>query len=185
MMVRLTGPVTLCCGFDASVAWMVMFDVPATVGVPVTVQLFGVNANPAGSVPTVTVQVYGVVPPVTPTVPVYGVPTTPLGRLASVSVRFPGVVIVIWSGPVTVCCGVDASVTCSVMFVIPAKVGVPLMVQLFCVNPAGRGPTVVVQVYGVVPPVARIVAKYGTPTVPFGRVVNDRVSGGTVAGLMV
>ena len=47
-----------------------MFDVPAVVGVPVTVQLFGVNANPAGRAPTVTEQVYGVVPPVTPTVPV-------------------------------------------------------------------------------------------------------------------
>lgn len=69
-IVRLTGPLMLCCGFDASVAWMVMFDVPAVVGVPVTVQLFGVNANPAGRAPTVTEQVYGVVPPVTPTVPV-------------------------------------------------------------------------------------------------------------------
>jgi len=35
---------------------MVMFDVPAVVGVPLTVQLFGVNVNPAGSVPTVTEQ---------------------------------------------------------------------------------------------------------------------------------
>jgi len=133
-----------------------MFEVPAVVGIPVTVQLFGVNANPAGSgaPPAKTVQLYGVVPPVTPTVPVYCTPTAPLGRLASVSVRLPGEVIVISSGPVTLCCGFEESVTCSVMLEIPAVVGVPLISQLFCVNPAGRGPTVVVQVYGVVPPVA-------------------------------
>ena len=56
VIVRLTGPLTVCTGFDASVAWMIMFDVPAVVGVPVTVQLFGVNANPAGNVPVVTEQ---------------------------------------------------------------------------------------------------------------------------------
>ena len=69
-----------------------------------------------------------------------------MGRLARVSVRLPGEVIVIASGPVTLCCGFEESVTCSVMLVVPAVVGVPLMVQLFCVRPAGSGPTVVVQV---------------------------------------
>ena len=160
-IVRLTGPLTLCCGFDASVAWMVMFEVPAVVGVPVTVQLFGVNVNPAGSVPTVTEQAYGAVPPVTPIVPVYGTPTAPFGRLANVSVRLPGEVIVRLNGPLILCCGFDASVTCAVMFEIPATVGVPLIVQSFCVNPAGNVPAVIVQVNGAVPPLVRIVAKYG------------------------
>jgi hypothetical protein len=158
-IVRLTGPLTLCFGFDASVAWMVMFEVPAVVGVPLTVQ--PVSVRPAGRAPPVTVQVYGAVPPVTPIVLVYGTPTKPFGRLANVSVRFPGVVIVKLNGPLTLCCGVELSVTCSVRFEIPAAVGVPLIVQPFCVNPAGNVPTVVVQVNGAVPPVVRIVAKYG------------------------
>jgi len=65
-------------------------------------------------------------------------------------------------------------VTCSVMLEIPAVVGVPLISQLFCVRPAGRVPEVV-QVYGVVPPVTGMVAKYGLPTVPFSSFVNDSV----------
>jgi hypothetical protein len=44
----------------------VRFDVPAVVGVPLTVQLFGASVSPAGSVPPVIVQVYGPIPPVTP-----------------------------------------------------------------------------------------------------------------------
>jgi len=43
-----------------------MFDVPAIVGVPLTVQPLIVS--PAGSAPTTTVQTYGAVPPVTPIV---------------------------------------------------------------------------------------------------------------------
>ena len=83
-----------------------------------------------------------------------------MGRLANVSVRFPGAVIVTLSEPLTLCCGFEASVTCSVMVKVPAVVGVPLIVQLFCVNPAGNVPAVVVQANGAVPPVVRIVAKY-------------------------
>ena len=158
-IVRLTGPLTLCCGFDASVAWMVMSEVPAVVGVPLTVQ--PVSVRPAGKVPFVTVQAYGAVPPVMPIVPVYATPTMPFGRLANVSVKFPGEVIVRLNGPVMLCCGVELSVTCSVMFEIPAAAGVPLIVQPFCVSPAGNVPAVVVQVNGAVPPVVSIVAKYG------------------------
>ena len=84
-----------------------------------------------------------------------------MGKLANVSVRFPGEVIVRLNGPVMLCCGVELSVKCSVMFEIPAAVGVPLIVQPFCVNPAGNVPAVVVQVNGAVPPVVSIVAKYG------------------------
>ena len=98
----------------------------------------------------------------------------PFGRLASVSVRFPGLVMVILSGPFVLSCGFDESVTLSLTLEVPAVVGVPLMVQLLCANPAGsdvEGSRV--QVNGAVPPVVRIVAKYGRPTVPFGRLVND------------
>ena len=56
VIVRLIGPVTLCFGFDASVAITVMFEVPAVVGVPVTVQPFAPSVNPAGNVPPVIAQ---------------------------------------------------------------------------------------------------------------------------------
>ena len=149
-IVRLTGPLTLCFGFELSVTVTVAVDVPAAVGVPLTVQ--PVSVRPAGSAPPVTVQTYGAVPPVTPIVPVYGTPTSPFGRLGDVSVRLPGEVIVRLNGPLTLCCGFDASVTCTVMLEIPASVGVPLIVQLFCVNPAGKVPAVIVQTNGAVPP---------------------------------
>jgi len=55
VMVMLTGPLVLSCGFELSVTPTVRFDVPAAVGVPLTVQLLCVS--PAGSVPAVIVQV--------------------------------------------------------------------------------------------------------------------------------
>jgi len=66
VILMLIGPVVLPCGVELSVTFTVTFEVPATVGVPLTVQPAGVNANPAGKTPDVMVQVYGVVPPVTP-----------------------------------------------------------------------------------------------------------------------
>jgi len=73
-------------------------------------------------------------------------------------------------------CGFEESTTLTVRLVLSAVVGVPLMVQPagVSVRPVGNVPAVIVQVYGVVPPVTRIVAKYAWPTVPFGRVLNDR-----------
>jgi hypothetical protein len=54
VIVRLTGPVTLCFGFDESVAVTVRFDVPAVVGVPLT--MHPVNDSPAGRAPPVIAQ---------------------------------------------------------------------------------------------------------------------------------
>jgi len=55
------------------------------VGVPVMVQ-FAFSVRPTGSAPEATEQVYGAVPPATPTVPVYGTPTVPAGGAVRVSV---------------------------------------------------------------------------------------------------
>jgi hypothetical protein len=66
VMVRLIGPVVLCCGLEASVTFTVMFEVPAAVGVPLTVHPTDVNVRPAGRTPDVIVQAYGVIPPVMP-----------------------------------------------------------------------------------------------------------------------
>lgn len=85
--VRLTGPVAVSAGFELSVACTVMFDVPAVVGVPLTVQLFGASDRPAGSVPAVMAQMYGPVPPLTPIGLLYGTPTCAPGNVPVVIVR--------------------------------------------------------------------------------------------------
>ena len=86
-------------------------------------------------------------------------PTIPFGRLVEVSVSVPVVpeLIVRLTGPLALCCGFELSVTLTVRFVVPATVGVPLTVHPVSVNPAGNVPAVIVQAYGVVPPVTSIV----------------------------
>ena len=143
------------------------------VGVPTTVHPF--SARPAGRTPDVIVHAYGCVPPVIPIGWLYGTPTVPFGRLVNVSVTAPFAVIVRLTGPVTRCCGFDASDTWITMFAVPGVVGVPLTVQPVSVNPAGRVPVRTVQAYGAVPPVTPIVELYGTPTEPLGRLANVSV----------
>jgi len=75
------------------------------------------------------------------------------------------------------------SVTRTVIFEVPAVVGVPLIApDEFNDNPAGKVPAARSQVYGVVPPVAaKLVEGYVEPTTPTGNdvVVTER------AGLIV
>ena len=160
LMVRDTGPLVLSAGFELSVTLTVRLVVPATVGVPLTVQLFGASVRPAGRVvPPVMVQVYGPVPPVTPKGWLYGVPVEPFGRVgANVNPPPPPFVMVMLRGPLVVSCGFEESVTFTLKLEMPAVVGVPLTVQPagVSVNPAGSDPVVMVQVYGVVPPVTPI-----------------------------
>jgi len=143
-IVMLTGPVVLSCGVDASVTCTVRPAVPAVVGVPLTVQ--PVSVRPAGSVPAVTEQTYGAVPPVTPITWLYGVPTEPFGRLDRVRVNPAGLMVIV-TGPVAVCCGLELSVTVTVAVVgPPGVVGVPVTVHPVNVSPAGRAPPVIEQV---------------------------------------
>ena len=90
----------------------------------------------------------------------YGTPTVPLGRVEKVSLTAPFAVMVTLRGPVTLCCGFDASVAVTVRFEVPAVVGVPVTAQPFApsVKPAGRAPLAIEQTYGAVPPVTPIVA---------------------------
>ena len=145
VIVMLIGPVVVPCGVELSTTSIVTPEVPACVGVPLTVQPRGVSANPAGRTPDVIVQVYGVVPPVMPIGWLYGTPTVPLGRVVNVSLTAPFAVMVTLNGPVTLCCGFDASVAVTVRFEVPAVVGVPLTVQPrgVSVNPAGNDPVVI------------------------------------------
>ena len=62
------------------------------------------------------------------------------------------------SGPETVFVGLLASVTVTVKFEVPTAVGVPLMTHPASESPAGSVPVVIEQLYGVVPPLAPMVA---------------------------
>jgi hypothetical protein len=61
-------------------------------------------------------------------------------------------------------------VTCIVKLNVPVVVGSPEMnpVVVFKLNPGGKLPTEIAQVYGKVPPDARSVDPYGVPTEAFG-----------------
>ncbi len=153
LIVRVTVPVVVSfVGKVESVAVTVSVEVPAAVGVPVIAQLLEVR--PAGS--PVIVQVYNPIPPFTPTLPVYGVFTVPFCGDESVNVPAGLELITMVAGPEPVFCGLLPSVAVTVTVVEPAVVGVPVMLQLEAVRPAGNAPEIV-QVYGAVPPLTPIV----------------------------
>jgi hypothetical protein len=74
------------CGVGAveSVTLAVKLNVPAVVGVPEITPVNAARLNPAGSVPELTLQLYGVVPPLACNVVVYAVPTVLPGSGAAV-----------------------------------------------------------------------------------------------------
>jgi hypothetical protein len=69
------------------------------------------------------------------------------------------------------CTGWLESLTLNVRdFAFAEAVGVPLITPVLDrLSPAGKVPVVIDHRYGIVPPVARRVAEYGVPTVPFGK----------------
>ena len=66
MMMIVSGPETVCAGFPESSTFTVTVELPAVVGVPLTVH--PLSERPAGKVPEVIVQLYGDVPPAAPIV---------------------------------------------------------------------------------------------------------------------
>ncbi len=78
-MVMLSAAETEFGGLAESVAFTVMGEVPAAVGVPVMAPVPGFKVRPAGSVPVARVQVTTPVPPVDCNVALYGVFETPSG----------------------------------------------------------------------------------------------------------
>jgi hypothetical protein len=134
-----SGPVVVCVGDSESVTFTVTVELPAVVGVPLTVH--PVSDNPAGSVPAVIVQLYGEVPPVTPIVALYGTLTVPSGNVDVVSESGAGLMTIV-SFWLAFCVGLPASVTVTVIGELPAVVGVPLTVQPLRINPAGSVPTI-------------------------------------------
>ena len=150
--------------FALSVTFTVKLLDPAVPGVPDIVPPAD-RLNPAGSVPTDTVHVYGADPPEAASACEYAVPTVPAGSDAVVIVK-AGLIV---SDSAFVVLPLALSVTFTVKLLDPAVPGVPEIVPpADRLNPAGSVPTDTVHVYGVDPPEAASACEYAVPTVPAG-----------------
>jgi hypothetical protein len=141
--------------FAASFTCTVNDTVPVVVGVPEIAPVDATRLNPVGRVPAITLQLYGVVPPLACSAAEYAVPTVPPdndvvvtagGCAAAVTAILSAFVPVLFA----------ASVTCTVNDTVPAVVGVPEItpVDAIRLSPVGNVPAVTLQLYGVVPPLA-------------------------------
>ena len=152
-MTMVCDDVAFCAGLPVSVTFTVTVELPAVVGVPLTVH--PVSVSPAGRVPEEMEQLYGGVPSLAVMVELYTVPTVPPGKvLVMVSAAGAMTMVSFW---LAFCAGLPESVTCTVIGELPAAVGVPLTVHPVSVSPAGSVPEVMEQAYGDVPPVAVMV----------------------------
>jgi hypothetical protein len=141
--------------FAESVTCTVNDAVPAAVGVPEITPVDATRLIPAGKAPALTLQLYGVVPPLACSVVEYDVPAVPPG--SDVVVTVGG-----WAAATTAMLNAFVpvlfaeSVTCTVNDAVPAAVGVPEItpVDPARLNPAGNVPALTLQAYGVVPPLA-------------------------------
>jgi hypothetical protein len=157
-------------GLVESVTWAVKLKEPDAVGVPEIVPAED-NVRPPGSAPALMLQLYGWVPPLAASVVEYAVPTRPDGTdvvvictaaTAAATVRVNDLVAVSAVGLVE-------SVTLAVKLKEPDAVGVPEMVPAEDnVRPPGKAPEPMLQLYGVVPPLAASVIEYAVPTCPDG-----------------
>ncbi len=116
------------------------------------------NVRPAGNAPELTLQLYGVVPPLAVKVALYAVPCVPpVKELVVICTVVAAAATVKLNAFVAVCAvGEVESVTMAVKLKEPAVVGVPEIAPLEAdnVRPAGNAPALMLQLYGVVPPVA-------------------------------
>jgi hypothetical protein len=127
-------------GVAPSVAFTEKVEVPAVVGVPLSEQLL-LSVKPAGTEPLARMQLYGAVPPATPTEPLYGVFTVPDGGLLSVSVTVEALIVRLTAPVEEIGVGDVESVAFTVKFEVPAVDGVPVSEQLLLsVSPAGSVP---------------------------------------------
>src|SRR5271170_432307 len=65
----------------------------AAVGMPAMAPVAAFKAKPAGRVPLVSDQLYGVVPPVAASVAVYGTPTSPFGSAPVEITSVAGIIV--------------------------------------------------------------------------------------------
>ena len=137
---------------EASVRCRVNAVLPGCTGSPESVPDAEFRVIPAGSTPSLRVQVYGGVPPVPSTVAVYGEPALPSGSEGVVIASRALIVMLhgfVATPPAT-------SFTCTENVDTPAVVGVPAKVpeSAASVIPAGSAPEVMDQEYRGWPPVA-------------------------------
>src|SRR4029077_10471185 len=172
--------------FAASVPCTVNDAAPPAVGVPDSAPVDAARLNPAGNVPALTLQLYGVVPPLACSVVEYAVLAVPPGNdvvvtvggcAAAATATLKAFVPVLFA----------ASVTCTVNDAVPAVVGVPEItpVDATRLNPAGSVPALTLQVYGVVPPLACSVVVYALPAAPPGNDVVVTVGGCAAAATAI
>jgi hypothetical protein len=157
-----------CAGELESVTFTVkLLDCADAVGVPLMVPLEA-SVKPAGKLPELTTQLYGVFPPVALNALEYALPAVLEGSNVVVidKVEEPDV-IVIDNGLDADCAGELESVTFTVKLLDCADaVTVPLIVPLEArVKPAGKLPELTTQLYGVFPPVALNALEYELPAV--------------------
>jgi hypothetical protein len=188
--VRLNDCVAVCAvGEVASVTLTVKVKEPDAVGVPVIVPLDAASVRPAGSAPELMLQLYGVVPPVAPSVVEYAVLTRPDGtELVVICSGVTAAATVIVNDCVAVCAvGVVESTTLAVKLKEPDVVGVPDIVPAVAdrLSPAGNAPELMLQLYGVDPPVAPSVVEYAVLTRPDGTELVVTCTGVTAAATVI
>ena len=105
----------------------------------------------------------------------------PFGNVVVVIVKTAGLIVI---EKTSVSVTETESVTLTVKLLVPAELGVPLIIPVdgAMLNPTGKVP-VILHVYGDVPPVAdNVTGVYDVPIIPFDKVLDDITS---VAGFMV
>jgi hypothetical protein len=115
----------VCIGLDESATLKVRLAVPAAVGVPEMVPLAGAKLRPAGSVPLVIDQVYGVVPPVALSEVLNDAFAIPPDKLVVLIASGPAAAIERASVAVLAWAGEPASFTVTPILKFPLAVGVP------------------------------------------------------------
>jgi hypothetical protein len=145
----------VCMGLDESVTLKVRLAVPTAVGVPEMVPVAAARLRPAGSVPLVRDQVYGVVPPVALSELLNDRFAMPPAKLVVLIASGTAAVIERARTAVVVWAGEPASLTVTPILKLPLAVGVPEIRPVDArVSPVGRVPEVIDHVYGEVPPAA-------------------------------
>src|SRR5271167_1235941 len=176
-------------GVVESVAFAVNVNEPDAVGVPESVPVDAARLMPAGKAPDLLLQLNGVVPPLAAKVVEYAVPTCPEGTEPVVIVTGEtAAATVMVSDSVAVCAvGVVESVTFTVNVNEPDTVGVPESVPVDAARlmPAGKAPELMLQLNGVVPPLAAKVVEYAVPTCPEGTEPVVIVTGETAAATVM
>jgi hypothetical protein len=159
VMLKLAEAVVV--GEPESATLIVKLNDPDAVGVPEIVPV-AERDRPPGKAPELMLQVYGVVPPVAASVVEYAVPTCPAGtKVVVICTGVTAAATVSVNDFVEVCAvGVVESVTFAVKLNDPEAVGVPEIVPVAeRVRPPGKAPELMLQVYGVVPPLAASVVE--------------------------